>query len=63
MEVELQLSTNALIPPKLTVPVPWFMVKFVPVIVTILPLVPELTDSEVIAGVGNTLGVIDSLAT
>jgi hypothetical protein len=62
IEVELQLSTKAVALPTVTVPVPWLILKLVPVIVTELPVMPDVTDSEVIVGVGSTLGVTDSFA-
>lgn len=53
MDVELQLSTNAVALPKVTEPLPWLMLKFVPEIVTDVPVVPELAEIDEIAGVGT----------
>lgn len=55
MLVELQLVIAAIAPLKLTVPLPWVVPKFVPVIVTAAPAAPEVTDRPVMLGGGTTV--------
>ena len=55
MEVPLQLVGATVVPLKLTVLVPCVEPKFVPVIVTDVPTVPEVGDRLVIFGVGRTV--------
>jgi len=56
----LQLVTNAFEPPIRTAPASlgWALPKFVPLIVTEVPAVPELTERLVIAGVGTTVKTV-----
>lgn len=62
IEVELQLViVVAGVPLKLTVLLPWVVPKLVPVIVTHVPIGPELGDNAVIVGVGSTVKLIPLL--
>jgi hypothetical protein len=63
IEVEDQDTTDAVTLPNVTLLVPWFIPKLVPDIVTGAPVPPEVTESDVIEGVGKTLGVSESFAT
>ena len=63
IEVAVQLVTDAVVPLNFTVPVPWGVTKFVPVIVTGAPTAPEVTDRLVMVGVGSTVNGFPLLAT
>src|SRR6059036_3203051 len=54
MDVALQLVAVALVPLNVTVLVPCVEPKFVPVIVTDVPTAPEVGDSPLMFGLGNT---------
>jgi hypothetical protein len=56
MDVEVQLSTIAVVPPNITVPSSWLMLKLAPEIVTEVPATPELTESVETTGVGAEAG-------
>ena len=51
----LQLDTEAAVPLKVTVPLPWDEPKFAPAIITKEPTVPEVGDRVAIEGVGRTV--------
>ena len=56
IEVVLQIEAAAAVTPlNLTVLVPWFAPKFVPVMVTEVPATPPAGVNEVIAGGGGTV--------
>jgi len=55
IEVALQALAVAFVPPKVTVLVPWLEPKFVPVIVMVVPTVPDVGETSVIFGVCNTV--------
>jgi hypothetical protein len=63
IELELQDETAAVTAPNVTVLVPWFIPKLLPDIMTDVPVLPELTESEEILGIGRILGVNVSFAT
>jgi len=58
-----RVNVVAAIPLNFTVLVPWVDPKFVPVIVTTVPIVPEVGAKVVIVGVGGTVKVTPLLAT
>jgi hypothetical protein len=62
IEVPLQVWTVAAVPLNLTVPLPWVEPKFVPVIVTVAPMPPDVGDRLEIVG-ANTVNVTPLLAT
>jgi len=62
IDVAPQLVGVAAVPLKFTVLVPWVDPKFVPIIVTGTPILPEIGDRLVIAGVGNTVKLEPLLA-
>lgn len=55
MLVALQLDTVADVPLNFTVPEPWLLPKFVPVIVTEAPTAPLVSDKLEMLGVGRTV--------
>ena len=63
MLVALQLVGVAAVPLNLTVLVPCVVPKFVPVIVTDVPTVPEVGDKVVMLGVASTVKLTPLLAT
>jgi len=63
MLVALQLTAGAAVPLKVTVLVPWVAPKFVPVMVTVVPTVPEFGLRLVMLGVGKTAKDCPLLAT
>ncbi len=62
MLAALHVPTVAVVPLKLTVPVPWVEPKFDPVIVTAAPTAPDVTDRLVMLGVGSTVKFTPLLA-
>ena len=63
MVVEFQLVTEAVVPLKLTVPLPWLDPKLVPVIVTAAPTAPVVIDRLVMLGAETTVKLLPLLAT
>jgi hypothetical protein len=63
MVVEFQLVTEAVVPLKLTVPLPWLEPKLVPVIVTAAPTAPVVIDRLVMLGAETTVKLLPLLAT
>ena len=60
--VAVQVPTVAVVPLNFTVPVPWLDPKFDPVIVTVAPTAPVVTDKLVILGAGTTVKFTPLLA-
>jgi len=63
MVVEFQLVTEAVVPLKLTVPLPWLDPKLLPVIVTAAPTAPVVIDRLVMLGAETTVKLLPLLAT
>jgi hypothetical protein len=63
MLVALQFVTVAVVPLNLTVPPPCVEPKFVPVMVTAAPTIPEVTDKLEMLGVGSTVNAIPFVLT
>jgi len=60
--VAVQVPAVAVVPLNFTVPVPWLDPKFDPVIVTVAPTAPVVTDKLVILGAGTTVKFTPLLA-
>jgi hypothetical protein len=63
MLVAFQLVGVAAVPLNLIVLLPWVAPKFVPVIVTAVPTVPDVGDKLVMLGVGSTVKLFPLLST